>query len=149
MDYRFELIEGKARLKGTCYFEFCTDSNRKETCWNETAFYLEDEVFNFLYSVFVKANEDFDYYDYCKFEQPKLERLKEQLLDFEGTIGSFQEVEDYKDFFARLVKYPALEEENKATWDERSAELRQIAMQLRSIVEDCLKNKDALWVLGI
>jgi len=117
MDYRFELIEGKVSLDGTCYFEFCADSNRKETCWNENAFYLEDEVFNFLLNVFVKANKDFDYYDYCKFGQPQLQRLKEQLLDFEGTVGSFQKVEDYEDFFARLVRFPAYEEENKATWE--------------------------------
>jgi hypothetical protein len=149
MDYRFELIEGTATLKGTCYFEFCAESSKEKECWNEDAFYLEDEVFNFLYSIFVKADKDFDYYDFCKFEKPQLERLKEELLDFEGTIGSFQKVEDYEDFFARFVKYPAFEEENKATWKKRSAELRQIATQLRSLVEDCLKNKEALWVLGM
>lgn len=149
MDYRFELIEGTATLKGTCYFEFCAESRKVKECWNEDAFYLEDEVFNFLCKVFVKANKDFDYYDFCKFEKSQMQRLKEQLIEFESTVGSFQGVEDYEDFFASLVKHPAFEEENKDTWKKRSAELKQIATLLRSLVEVCLKNNDPLWVLGM
>ena len=107
------------------------------------------EVFFFLCRVFVKADKNYDSYSFCKFEQPQLERMKEQLIDFEGTVGSFQKVEDYEDFFARLVKYPAYQEENKVMWEKQSAELRQVAKQLLNLAEKCIRNQEVLWVLGI
>ena len=49
---RFELIKGTKTLKGTCYFEFVKHSDKKNTCWNENAFYLEDGVFIYFVNVF-------------------------------------------------------------------------------------------------
>jgi hypothetical protein len=101
--YRLEFIEGTSSLVGTCYFEFCAESNRKKTCWNESAFYIEDEVFDFLHKPFLAAKKEFDYYGYCKFDQAELAGLKKRLLDFDAALSSLENAEGYEEFFGRVT----------------------------------------------
>jgi len=146
---RFELIKGTASLEGTCYFEFCKGSNRKEACWNKDALYLEDGVFEFLYKSFSRASKEYDYYDFCKFERNELEKLGGALIEFEYALNSFQSREDYEAFFGKLAICIDLDEEHDPMWKGRVNSLKQIAKQLREIVDDCLESGEPLWVLGM
>jgi hypothetical protein len=146
---RFELIKGTSTLQGTCYFEFCKDSKKQKTCWNEDALYLEDEVFNFFHSAFSKSSREYDYYDFCKFEAKELEKLKSELIRFEGSLNSLQSLTDFEAFFGKIASFIEPNQEHDELWSTRTKSLGKIAGQFQNLVCECLLEKETLWVLGM
>ncbi len=146
---RFELIKGTKSLQGTCYFEFVKHSNKNKPCWNENALYLKDEVFSFFANVFSKSSDRFDYFNFCKFNQFELKSLSKNLNVFIEKLNSLQNFEEYKSLFENEFINIFIDGENEDDWKLKVKELRQIARELKNIVDESLQEKEILWVLGL
>lgn len=144
----FELKRGTANLKGTCYFELVKDSDKKKTCWNENAYYLEDELFRFFYAAFNKASNKFYWYYFNELKQSELKRLAKELFLLEQELEKIQNADQFKDFFEKI--YFWLESDgNPQNWKEYIEIFKTNSIKLRELAVECLEEKQVLWVLGI
>ena len=146
---RFELIKGTGTLQGTCYFEFVKHSDKKKPCWNENAFYLEDGVFIYFANVFSKSSDRFDYYSFCKFNQSEQKRLSRSLDAFIKTLNLIQSLEEYKSFFENEYQHILFDNESEKLWRAKAKKLTAIAQKLKEFTDECLREKEVLWILGL
>lgn len=143
-----ELQEGTSKLQGTCYFEFVKNSEKKKNCWNENAYYLEDETFLIFSPVFHKASERFDWYDFNKLNQTELKNLTKELSFFESNLKQIRNEEEFKKFFEAIL-YWIEEDKPQKHWSDYVEIFRNNSLKLHKLADECLDEKQVLWVLGI
>jgi hypothetical protein len=144
----FELEKGTSKLEGTCYFEFVKDSDKKKECWNEEAYYLTDEIFDFIYPLFKRAIERFDYYAFNKLNQSEIKRLLDELSKFEKNLNQIKKEEEFKGFFEKIYFWIEKDEKGRC-WKDYIEIFKITSETIRKLGEDCLEGKQILWVLGL
>ena len=144
----FELKRGTANLQGTCYFEFVKDSDKEKFCWNENAYYLEDELFSFFYPIFGKASNKFDWYEFNKLNQSEIKLLEKELLLLERKLDNIKDEEQFKVLFEKI--YYWIETDGKPeNWKEYVEIFKTSSIKIRELAVECLEDKQIFWVLGI
>ena len=144
----FELKRGTAELKGTCYFEFVKNSDKKKPCWNEDAYYLEQELFSFFYPVFRKASDRFDWYAFNKLNQSEIKSLLNGLSVLESQLKEIKDKEQFKVFFEKIY-YWIETDGNPDNWENYIETFTRNCKRIRELSFECLEEKQVLWVLGI
>lgn len=144
----FELERGISNLKGTCYFEFVKNSDKKKPCWNEAAYYLKDDFFSFFYPAFKCASNRFDWYEFNKFNQSEIKKLIKELSLLERGIEEIKKKEQFKDFFKEIPFWTEIDGELE-NWKEYIGIFNINTIKLRELAAECSEEKQVLWVLGI
>ncbi len=143
------MITGTATLKGSYYFEFVKNSDRKEPFWNQAAWFLEGSVFHFFLSIFQQTSIKFNYHYESRFGESELIELKSLLVKFEDKLKFIQCFEDFESLFDNIIKFEYDEENDKDMWRNNVSELIVISQKLRKIADECNRNKEILWILGL
>lgn len=144
----FELKKGTTDLKGTCYFEFVKNSDKSKTCWNENAYYLEDEFFSFFYPTFRKVSDRFDRYEFNKLNQSEIQSLINELSSLKDEMKRINGEDCFRTFFEKIYFY--IENDgNPEKWKEYIEIFKANSIKLRKLATECLEEKQVFWVLGM
>jgi hypothetical protein len=143
----FEVICDKNNLDGTAYFELHQGELPEPlACWLDDSIFVRDAAFDFFVDCFHKADPNFDYFEFTRFEASRVEAAKFNLDEFRSRLvpGCSREAifGSYSSIFAPKV------------WDSIETEpLRHMASRVADEISAYLIETQQkvlpLWVLGM
>lgn len=140
-----ELIRDKAKLEGTCYFEFHPrELPAKTACWLDGSVFISDAGFDFFVRCFERASPNFDYFSFVRFGRSEIERLLSELSEFctALTPGCSRELLFSRGHFTA---------ESWSGVETESLRLALVAAAsgIRDFVQTATKETGCLWVPGM
>jgi hypothetical protein len=143
----FILQWDKNRLEGTAYFELHHGELPEPlACWLPGSAFVRDAAFDFLVTCFERANPEFDYFAFERFDTEQVKRLVRELVDFAGdlTPGCSRDIvfSRYNSLFRREI------------WDGVETEplrtaVAKCAKEVAEFVQNSPSENQCLWVLGM
>ena len=147
-------LQLRRNMKGGDYAEFNMAKHYRH--WDDSSLFLKDEVFATFFNCFNTASSKFNYYGATLYSGNGLEKL---LSELKNHLQMLKEVTNFASFSNMLTSYPmgvnfirfvtSLDCDVQVEWRKLVNKLIEINEGLIEIVQDCLKNDQILWVLGI
>lgn len=143
----FALMESSLEREGTSYFEFHPrELPTEHACWLPESMYLKDAAFDFYAECFHRADPDFDYFSFQRFDRRTIAVLSEELSIFTQSLNSTASRETLFSRYSSLF--------STAIWSDVKTEylvprVRETGTALNKFIRDHTESSGCLWVLGM
>jgi hypothetical protein len=143
----FALIDASQEREGTSYFEFHPrELPAEHACWLPESMYLKDAAFDFYAECFHRADPEFDYFAFQRFDRGKITVLTQELNTFTESLNSTATRETLFSRYSSLF--------NTEIWSDVKTEqlvprVRETGAALNKFIRKQTKTSGCLWVLGM
>ena len=143
----FILQQDKNRLEGTAYFELHPGELPEPlACWLPGSAFVRDAAFEFLVACFERANPNFNYFAFERFDTEQVDRLIRELVDLVQELAPGCSRDTVFSRYNSLFK--------KEIWDGVDTELLRTAVaknaeEVAEFVRSSRLENPCLWVLGM
>ena len=121
----------------------------------EESRFINSKVFNLFASCFEKSNDLYDYFEPTKFNARKIVVLRNQLIAYLETLNKINNSKDFMAFIddiflgkAFLEEIECIDAAWRKNWETHLSHLREINLEMISIVERCIDEERILWIIG-
>jgi len=141
------VIRDRSLLEGTCYFEFAvSDSPSQPRCWSDGSLYISDTGFDFVHAAFIRADPDFDYYSFNRFDHRGIVKVLSELAGWESEVAKSQDCGILEQTFPGSFssdywsRYP---------WEDLRTRIVRASQEIRDFITRHQGTDSFLWVLGM
>lgn len=140
------LIRDKAKVQGTCYFEFLPGAYR-EQCWNDGSVFLAEDVFGLIEPIIARHEPQFDHYSFVGIRRPTWERI---IADLERLTERAERASGITDLAGEVEFYFTTTQAEFAREFRANADaLARLARELAEWVQERLREHDCVSILGM
>lgn len=146
MTPHIQLIRDKTKLEGTAYFEFFPGRYTHD-CWNDTAVFLDEEIFGLIEESFVQSLPNYDHYAFCDVSFDQWQPVLKNLRSLGDYLSETQSPDDIEKRF-RCVR-DSTRQSFSEDFQKNTTDLIQLINEFTEWIEQTLQNHDTIAVLGM
>jgi hypothetical protein len=141
------VIRDRSLLEGTCYFEFAvSDSPSQPKCWSDGSLFISDTGFDFIHAAFMRADPDFDYYSFNRFDPQGVVKLLSKLLEWESEVVNSQDCGILEQTFPHSFSFDYW---SRFPWEHLRTQIVHASQEIRGFIARHQNPETFLWVLGM